>query len=132
MILSELSDPLFTEQENAPQELESPQSQEQGSQEQGSQEQGSQEQGSQDSEVDSEKYLEFEALKKYYLNEKLYKLKSRLDLNGITNNDLDIILKFSNSISYETLLKLTDSIVDIIKIQLKQLEQEVKTHEKSK
>ena len=80
-------------------------------------------------EMPSDDSPEFASLKKYYLSEKLHNLKARLSTHGISNDDLDLILKFNNELSYDTLLKLTDAIVDIIKVQLAQ---EVKSYEESK
>jgi len=80
-------------------------------------------------EVNPDDFPEFASLKKYYLSEKLHNLNSRLSAHGISNDDLDLILKFSSELSYDTLLKLTDAITDIIKVQLAQ---EVKAYEESK
>lgn len=54
---------------------------------------------------------EFPPLKKYYLIQRLNELKSYSIKNNITNEDLDTILKFSDSLSYNTLLSLSKSII---------------------
>lgn len=61
-------------------------------------------------------------LKKYYLIEKLKNFKSRLDEKNIENKDFDIIIKFMNSMSYNSLVGLTTSILPVIEDQLVRLQ----------
>ena len=61
-------------------------------------------------------------LKKYHLMQKLKNLKSRLEECNITNDDLNIILKFMNDISYDSLLSLSVNILPTIEKQLAELQ----------
>lgn len=53
---------------------------------------------------------EMTPLKKYYLIEKLYILKNKLNQFNLNNDDLDRVLKFANSFSYETLISLSEKL----------------------
>lgn len=53
---------------------------------------------------------ELTPLKKYYLIEKLYILKNKLNQFNLNNDDLDRVLKFANSFSYETLVSLSEKL----------------------
>ena len=53
---------------------------------------------------------EMTPLKKYYLIEKLYILKNKLNQFNLNNDDLDRVLKFVNSFSYETLVSLSEKL----------------------
>ena len=75
---------------------------------------------------------EFVHLKKYYLLERLRNLSSRLEVNNITNDDLELILQFGNEFSYDTLVRLADDITDIIKVQLSHVSREVKSNDRQK
>ncbi len=55
---------------------------------------------------------EIEPIKKYYLNNKLTNLKNTLERNGIFKDELNIILKFQNELSYDLLLILFNNILD--------------------
>jgi len=57
-------------------------------------------------------YPEAEPLKKYELLQKLSRMQTILKSTNIYDNDLDIILSFGSDLSYETLLALTNAIVD--------------------
>ncbi len=84
-----------------------------------------------DSELDSEDeggevdtsppFPEILPLKKYYLIQRLKNLKSRLDECNINNSDLDIILKFVNNISYNSLVSLFINILPVVEEQLARL-----------
>lgn len=62
---------------------------------------------------------EFMPLKKYMLLDKLRSLKNNLDLKNINNSDLETLLKFGNSLSYDTLILLSNGIVESISKQFK-------------
>mgnify|MGYP000904967371 CR=1 FL=1 len=57
-------------------------------------------------------------LKRYYLIQRLNTLKARLDQSNISNKDLDIIVKFVNNLSYNSLLSLLNGIVPVIEDQI--------------
>lgn len=61
-------------------------------------------------------------LKKYYLMQKLKDLKSRLDEFNIKNTDFEIISKFMNDISYNSLLSLSINILPVVEEQLARLQ----------
>jgi len=67
-------------------------------------------------------FQEILPLKKYYLIQKLKKLKSRLDEFDLINEDLNIIMKFMNNISYNSLMSLTINILPVIEEQLARLQ----------
>ncbi len=60
----------------------------------------------------SSEFPEATPLKKYELLDKLGRMKSILKSSNIYDNDLDDIISFGSELSYETLLALTNSIVD--------------------
>lgn len=60
----------------------------------------------------SQPFPEAEPLKKYELLQKLSRMQSILKSTNIYDNDLDVILSFGSELSYETLLSLTNSIID--------------------
>lgn len=62
---------------------------------------------------------EFMSLRKYHIIQKLHELKNRLDDVNQNSEDLDLLLKFSNELSYNTLVQLSNGIVEYIKTQLK-------------
>ena len=70
---------------------------------------------------------EFMPLKQFYLLEKIRNLKAKLEDQNISSHELDIILKFGNDFSYDTLVRLVDGIMDILKVQL---QPRGETHEK--
>lgn len=61
---------------------------------------------------------EFMPLRKYYLLQKLFDLRNKLDTVNINNDTLDTILKFAPDFSYDTLVVLTDKIADSLKSEL--------------
>ena len=67
-------------------------------------------------------FREILPLKKYYLIQRLKNLKSRLDEFNIKNKDLEIILKFMNNISYNSLVSLSINILPVIEEQLARLQ----------
>jgi len=67
-------------------------------------------------------FREILPLKKYYLIQRLKNLKSRLDEFNIKNEDLEIILKFMNNISYNSLVSLSINILPVIEEQLARLQ----------
>lgn len=76
------------------------------------------EEGESSEDEDSQEPEEFQPLKKYQLVQKLFDLRDRLEDNGIYNSDLDTLLKFASSLSYDTLVLLTDGILEFIKKQV--------------
>ena len=64
---------------------------------------------------------EFKSLKKFHLISRIQSLKSQLDEINITSDELELVLKFSIELSYETLVRLTDSITEIIKLRLQEM-----------
>jgi len=66
-------------------------------------------------------FQELLPLKKFYLMQKLQEFKSRLDEVNIKNNDLEIIIKFMNNISYDALISLSSTIFPVIEQQLARL-----------
>ena len=67
-------------------------------------------------------FREILPLKKYYLIQRLKNLKSRLDEFNIKNEDLEIVLKFMNNISYNSLVSLSINILPVIEEQLARLQ----------
>ncbi|MFW6246932.1 MAG: hypothetical protein ACOC22_02020 [bacterium] len=63
---------------------------------------------------------EIKPIKKYYLLQQLYDLKQKLTDHGLHNSDLNLIIKFSNELSYETILKLSEKVTDIVQKQVDQ------------
>lgn len=51
-------------------------------------------------------------LKKYELILKLSQMRNVLQTNGIYDDDLDLILQFGPELSYETILALSNSVID--------------------
>ena len=80
-----------------------------------------------DSELDAEEapeappFQEILPMKRYYLIGRLKELKSRLDQNNIQNTDFDIIMKFINNLSYNSLISLTGGIIPVVEDQLARL-----------
>jgi hypothetical protein len=54
---------------------------------------------------------EVEPLKKYYLIQKITDLRAKLQDQNIRNQDLDNVLKFTDNLSYMTLLGLTNALL---------------------
>ena len=73
---------------------------------------------------------EIEPLKKYYLSKKLIGLQSKLFRHGIQRDDLDLILKFQNELSYRVLMILCNGILKQIEIEFGDLTKEKKSSEK--
>lgn len=67
---------------------------------------------------------EFTPLKKYFLIEKLNELKYKLADRNIVNEDLEFIIKFSPSLSYETLANLVNTLSEAIQSQLQGIKNE--------
>jgi len=57
-------------------------------------------------------------LKRYYLITRLKELNNKLEDYNIKNNDLDIIVKFSNNLSYNSLLLLSTNIIQSIEDEI--------------
>lgn len=72
---------------------------------------------------------EFIHLKKHYLLERLRNLQSRLQMQNIPNNELRVILQFGNELSYDTIVRLSTDVAEIINLQLSQ---EVKSNDRQK
>jgi hypothetical protein len=66
-------------------------------------------------------FQEILPMKRYYLIGKMKELKSRLDQNNIQNKDFDIIVKFINNLSYNSLLSLASGIIPVVEEQLTRL-----------
>jgi hypothetical protein len=66
-------------------------------------------------------FQEILPMKRYYLMGRLKELKSLLDQNNIQNTDFDIIMKFINNLSYDSLLSLSGGIIPVVEDQLARL-----------
>ncbi len=66
-------------------------------------------------------FQEILPMKRYYLIGRLRELKSRLDQNNIQNEDFDIIVKFTNNLSYGSLVSLASGIIPVVEEQLARL-----------
>lgn len=53
-------------------------------------------------------------LKKFELLQKMIQMKDHLRTRGIFNDDLELLIKFGSELSYETILALSNQIVDRI------------------
>ena len=73
--------------------------------------------------IGAEDSPEMEPLKKFYLVQRLQDLKIKLLQSGITNDDLETVLKFGESFSYNVLLNLSNSL-------LKSVDKEIKSYAK--
>ena len=60
-------------------------------------------------------------LKRYYLIGRLKELKSLLDERDIQNDDFDIVIKFMNNLSYNSLVSLANNIIPVVEDQLARL-----------
>ena len=60
-------------------------------------------------------------IKKYYLISKLKELKNQLIEYSLQNDELDILLKFADNLSYSSLLNVGLIITDVIGQQLARL-----------
>ena len=80
-----------------------------------------------DPEMDAEEvpevppFQEILPMKRYYLIGRLKELKSRLDQNNIQNEDFDIIMRFINNLSYNSLISLASGIIPVVEDQLARL-----------
>ena len=86
--------------------------------------------GEYDPELDDEMaqedpFQEILPMKRYYLIGRLKELKTQLDANNIQNDDFDIILKFMNSLSYNSLVSLASGIVPVVEDQIARLKANV-------
>lgn len=66
-------------------------------------------------------FQEILPIKRYYLIERLRELKSKLGQNNIQNEDLNIIVKFANNLSYGSLVSLASGIIPVVEEQLARL-----------
>lgn len=66
-------------------------------------------------------FQEILPMKRYYLIGRLRELKSRLDQSNIQNTDFDIIMRFINNLSYNSLVSLTGGIIPVVEDQLARL-----------
>ena len=66
-------------------------------------------------------FQEILPMKRYYLIGRLKEFKNRLDQNNIQNDDLDIIMKFINSLSYNSIVSLSSGIIPVVEDQLARL-----------
>lgn len=65
-------------------------------------------------------------IRRYYLLEKIRLLKSRLKDYNVQNDDLDVIIKFSNQLSYNSLVSLVVSLLPVIEEQIVRLNNNAK------
>ena len=68
---------------------------------------------------EEQKAVELESMSKYVLIKKLRELKYRLEDNNIYIEELNILMKFINSLSYNTILNLSGKILELSKISRK-------------
>jgi len=61
---------------------------------------------------------EFKSLKTYYLVSKLQDLRTKLNEINIVSDELELVLKFSEQLSYETLVRLVGSLSEVLKLHL--------------
>jgi hypothetical protein len=73
---------------------------------------------------------EIEPLKKFYLIQKITDLRAKLQDQNIRNQDLDNILKFTDNLSYVTLLGLTNALLPDLEETLTRLNSNEKTKPK--
>jgi hypothetical protein len=66
-------------------------------------------------------FQEILPMKRYYLIGRLKELKSQLDQSNVKNADLDIIMKFINNLSYDSLVSLSSGIIPVVEDQLARL-----------
>jgi hypothetical protein len=66
-------------------------------------------------------FQEILPMKRYYLIGRLKEIKSRLDQCNIQNSDFDIIMKFINNLSYDSLVSLSSGIIPVVEDQLARL-----------
>lgn len=62
--------------------------------------------------------------KKFVLIQNLQNLAGRLEEYNIKNDDLNLVLKFANNLSYNTLLSLSDGVVSSVEEQLARMPNE--------
>ena len=72
-------------------------------------------------------FQEILPMKRYYLIGRLNELKSQLDQNNIQNTDFDIIMKFINNLSYNSLVSLSSGIIPVVEDQLARLMKNVQS-----
>lgn len=61
---------------------------------------------------------EFMPLKKYYLIQQLQDLQFKLKDNNLSFEDLDMLLKFCNNMTYQTLMRMSSIVINYAMIQL--------------
>ena len=66
-------------------------------------------------------FQELLPIKRYYLVLRLKDLKSQLDDGNIKNPDFDIVIKFINNLSYNSLVMLSNSIIPVVEEQIARL-----------
>lgn len=54
-------------------------------------------------------------LKKYELMLKLSQMRNVLQTNGVYDDDLDLVLQFGSDLSYETILALSNAVIEKLK-----------------
>jgi hypothetical protein len=70
--------------------------------------------------------VEYMPLKKFYLIQKLNDLNIKIKQIGITNDSLETISQFADTLSYDTLLTLTNNIIQIINDEIRARAQNAK------
>jgi len=71
--------------------------------------------------VQEEPFQEILPIKRFYLIQRLRDLKTKLTQNNIQDPDFDIIIKFMNNISYNSLLSLAKGIIPVIEDKIARL-----------
>jgi hypothetical protein len=72
-------------------------------------------------------FQEILPMKRYYLIGRLKELKSQLDQTNIQNTDFNIIMKFINNLSYNSLVSLSSGIIPVVEDQLARLTKNVQS-----
>jgi len=62
-------------------------------------------------------------IKRFYLLTKLKKIKDILKQYNIVDSDFDLLLKFVNSLSYNTLLFISDKMIQAVEARIKNVEE---------
>lgn len=76
---------------------------------------------------EAQPFQEILPMKRYYLIGRLKELKSQLDQSNIQNLDFDIIMKFINNLSYNSLVSLSSGIIPVVEDQLARLTKNVQS-----
>jgi hypothetical protein len=66
-------------------------------------------------------FQEILPMKRYYLIGRVKELKTQLDHNNIKNDDFEIIMKFINNLSYNSIVSLSSGIIPVVEDQIARL-----------